>query len=303
MRRSPLLLLTLLFSANASENLSDHQQFCQQSPHLSCGQYLQHQLSSLKAFSNDWYRVKGFQLNYLFDKHQFQQLQHEAEQLLQRTDLPEVFRVQLYFYYAKALNYFGNGSEAKVYASRAAAILQDIYATFGNPLRVVELANLHITLGEFGQAEQLLSYAQSHYRHSKDPQFLFELNSNLALLVHQQGDLAAAAAYRNEALTAVRLLGHPNKLIVALGNLARTRQLQGELAEALSLYQDSLQYTALPEHQIQHFIHLLRLAEISLQLQQPEHARHYLQQVKTAGLSEHHQQLYQQLHTELKSKA
>lgn len=300
MRLLPLMFLTILCRATASENLSDHQQFCLESPQLSCGQYLQQQLSGLKAYSNEWYRVKAFQLNYLFDKHQFKQLQHEAEQLLQRTDLPEVFRVQLYFYYAKALNYFGNHTEAKEYASRAVAILKDIYAVFGNPLRVVELANLQITLGEFGQAEQLLSYAQSQYRQSRDPQFLFELNSNLALLVHQQGDLAAAAIYRSEALNAARTMGHPNKLIVALGNLARTRQLQGELAEALSLYRDSLQYTALPEHQIQHFIHLLRLAEISLQLQQPVQARHYLTQVKTAGLSEHHQKLYQQLSTELK---
>jgi len=90
-------------------------------------------------------------------------------------------------------------------------------------------------LGELEQAGQLLQVAQSRYQKSKDPQFSFELNSNLALVAHQRGDLAAAAAYRSEALTAASALGHHNKIIVAMGNFARTRQLLGQLQEALQL--------------------------------------------------------------------
>lgn len=299
MRLLSLLLLSLIFSATASENLSDHQQFCADNPQHSCAQQLQQALLDSAPYSNEWYRIKAIQLNYLFDKHHFQQLQLEVEQLLPRNDLPEVFQVQLYFYYAKTLNYFGNHVDARVYASRAVTILQEIYVTFGNPLRLVELANLQITLGELEQAAQLLGHAKSQYGQSKDPLFIFELNSNLALLLHQENDLAAAAAYRAIALDAAIELGQATELIVAYGNLARTRQLQGELAEAYSLYQRSLQYTALPDHQAQHFIHLLRLAEISLQLKQADQARNYLQQVTPAVLSEQHQQLYQKLRTEL----
>ncbi|OCW95377.1 tetratricopeptide repeat protein [Alishewanella sp. HH-ZS] len=299
MRHALFVVVCLTFSVNASENLSDHAQFCAPVAAQNCGDYLQQQLTALTPYSSAWYRIKAYQLNYLFDKHQFRQLNTEAEQLLQQPNLPEVLKVQLYFYYAKTLFYFERRDEAKHYAKLALAMLEEVYHAFGDPLRLVELANLHYSLGELEQAGQLLQVAQSRYQKSKDPQFSFELNSNLALVAHQRGDLAAAAAYRSEALTAASALGHHNKIIVAMGNLARTRQLLGQLQEALQLYQDSLQFTAAAEHRVQHQIHLLRLSEISLQLQQPAQARAYLQQVIPEQLGPGHRQLYQQLATAL----
>ncbi|MCC5450580.1 hypothetical protein LMJ53_02380 [Rheinheimera sp. UJ51] len=299
MRLSLVILLLTAFSISASENLSDHETFCQQDNTISCEHYLQQQLTATTPYSNNWFRIKAYQLNYLFDKNQFLQLQHEAEYLLTQPAMPDVFRVQLYFYYAKALFYFKKTDEAKIYAAKAVAILKEVYAAFGNPLRIVELANLHYYLGELDQAEQLLRFAQSHYSKSIDPLFLFELNSNLAHISHQRDDLTSAAAYRADALAAAISLGHTGKMIIGMGNLARTQQLLGQLAAADQLYQDSLKYTAEPEHQVQHHIHLLRLTEINLQLNRPTLARDYFQQIEPKLLSSFHMTLYQQFGTSL----
>ncbi|MBV2128248.1 tetratricopeptide repeat protein [Arsukibacterium indicum] len=294
MRSAAFFTMLMAFNLSASENLSDHEQFCQQDTTVSCANYLQQKLSALPPFSNGWYRVKGFQLDYLFDQHQFQPLQTEAELLLQQQSLPDMLKVQVYFYYAKALFVSGQSEAAKRYSSKAIQMLQEVYSAFGNPLRIIELANLQYSLGEVDQAEQLLHQVQWKYQKSKDALFLFELYSNKALVSHQRDKLDEAAEYRAEALKAALSLGHTNKIIVAMGNLARTKQLLGQLSAAFELYEQSLVYTSGPEYQVQHAIHLVRLTEICLQQQQPVHALTFYRLIDPELLGTSHKQLYQQ---------
>ena len=294
MRSAAVFLILLAFNLNASENLSDHEQFCQQDVSTSCALYLEQQLSAFPPFSLGWYRVKGFQLDYLFDHHQFLPLQAEVELLLQQQALPDILKVQVYFYYAKALFVNGQAEAAKLYANKAMLMLQEVYTAFGNPLRIVELANLQYSLGEFDQAEQLLNQAQLKYQQSKDSLFLFELYSNKALISHQRDKLDEAAQYRTKALKAAIILGHNNKIIVAMGNLARTQQLQGQLQAAYELYEQSLTYTSQPEYQVQHAIHLIRLTEICLQQQQPAQALTFYTRIDPQLLGTFHKQLYQE---------
>tara|TARA_R110002126_G_scaffold8953_8_gene41166 strand:- start:269 stop:1189 length:921 start_codon:yes stop_codon:yes gene_type:complete len=295
MRNAFAFIMLLAFNLSASENLSDHEQFCQQNPAQSCAQYLEQQLAALPPFSNGWYRVKGFQLDYLFDQLQFQLLQAEAELLLQQPVLPDMLKLQVYFYYAKALFINGETDVAKQYANDAILMLQEVYSVFGNPLRIVELANLQYSLGDLEKAEQLLNQVQLKYSKSKDTLLLFELYSNQALISHQANKLDEAAEYRTEALQAAMLMGHDNKIIVAMGNLARTKQLLGQLQAAYELYQQSLAYTSQPEYQVQHAIHLVRLTEICLQQQQPAQALTFYTQIAPELLSTFHSQIYQQL--------
>lgn len=294
MRSAYIFVMVLAFNLSASENLSDHEQFCQQDTTTSCAQYLEQQLSAFAPFSHGWYRVKGFQLDYLFDQHQFLPLQAEAELLLQQQTLPDMLKVQVHFYYAKALFVTGQTEAAKQHAKHAVLMLQEVYSAFGNPLRIIELANLQYSLGELEQAEQLLNQAELNYQKSKDTLFLFELYTNKALISHQRDKLDDAAQYRTEALNAAMTLGHTNKIIVAMGNLARTKQLLGQLQAAYELYQQSLAYTAHPEYQVQHAIHLVRLTEISLQQQRPEQALTFYTGIDPALLSTYHKQLYQE---------
>ena len=186
MRIAIVFIILLAFKLSASENLSDHEQFCQQNVSISCSQYLEQQLAALSPFSHGWYRIKGFQLDYLFDQHQFQLLQAETEVLLQQQVLPDMLKLQVYFYYAKALFINGQTDVAKQYASDAMLMLQEVYTAFGNPLRIIELANLQYSLGELDQAKQLLNQVELKYSKSKDSLVLFELYSNQAHISHQR---------------------------------------------------------------------------------------------------------------------
>ncbi|SNY55114.1 Tetratricopeptide repeat-containing protein [Arsukibacterium tuosuense] len=294
MRSAAVFIMLLAFNLSASENLSDHEQLCQQAASKSCAYYLEQQLSAFPTFSYGWYRVKGFQLDYMYDQHQFLALQVEAELLLQQQTLPDMLKVQVYFYYAKTLLITGEAETAKHYADKAMLMLQEVYAVFGNPLRIIELANLQYSLGELEQAEQLLNQVQLKYQKSKDSLYLFELYSNKALISHQRDKLDEAAQYRAEALNAAIAMGHNNKIIVAMGNLARTQQLLGQLQAAFELYEQSLAYTSHPEYQVQHAIHLVRLTEICLQQQQPAQALTFYTRIDPQLLGTVHKQLYQE---------
>lgn len=294
MRIAVVFIILLAFKLSASENLSDHEQFCQQNAGISCSQYLEQQLAALSPYSHGWYRIKGFQLDYLFDQHQFQLLQAETEVLLQQQMLPDMLKLQVYFYYAKALFINGQADVAKQYASDAMLMLQEVYTAFGNPLRIIELANLQYSLGQLDQAKQLLNQVELKYSKSKDSLVLFELYSNQAHISHQRDKLDEAAQYRAEALKAAYALEHNNKIIIAMGNLARTKQLLGQLQVAYELYEQSLAYTANPEYQVQHAIHLIRLTEICLQQQQPAQALTFYSRVDPKVLGAHHHQLYQE---------
>ncbi|WP_423187411.1 tetratricopeptide repeat protein [Alishewanella sp. d11] len=299
MRFLVVLLVFGCLQVQASENLSDHEQFCETMQETSCEHYLQQQLAALPAHSANWYRVQGFYLDYLYDKHQFEELKTQVESILPQPNLPEVLKVQLYFYYAKVLFYFEQPEAAKHYAGLAQHVLQEVYDSFGNPLRLVELANLYYTLNELNEAEKLLRFTQSHYLKSRDPLFLFELASNLALIHHSRQDLQGAAQFREEALLAAQQLGHAGKLIVAMGNLARTYQLLGQFAQAQRLYEASLTYTSAPEYSKQHSIYLLRLAELGMQQHQLDLAKQYLAQVKPEQLAAGHLTLFKQLAAQL----
>lgn len=282
-------------AALASEHLSDHEVVCLQQN--DCLQYLQTELAKQPIKSTAWYKLQSYLLDFYFDKQRVTELRQLAEQLLQLEDNPQVLQAQLYFYYAKALLQQGERKLATDYANLAGNKISALFDGFGDPLRLVELANLQISLQQFDRAEQTLLLAEGRYGKSHDPIFIFELNTNKALLEDRRQQLAYAALYRQRALDAILPTGHSGKIVVALGNLARTQQLQGQYQPARLHYQQALPYLASGTDEITQAVYLLRLAELSWQLQDLAAGRQYFRQVQFATLpSENHRQLYQQLH-------
>ncbi len=295
-----LLLWALLwlcggFPAFAAEHFSDHEEFCLREPATPCLQFIRQQRDRLPAQSVAWFKLTSYQLDYLYDKHQFSELLQQTEQLLQLPDLPAVFRTQLYFYHAKMLNAAGRLVQAQHYAELASAQLSDLYRAFADPLRMLELANLQTVFGAQDSAWTLLLAAEQRFGKSKDPIFIFELNSNKALVQHARGELEDAAYYRKLALDAILPSGHPGKIIVAYGNLARTHQLLGQLGLAINYYEKSLPYMRKDLDSVQQSIHVLRLAELYDQLQDRHSAQRYLQQVEPQLLSDGHRALHRAL--------
>lgn len=279
----------------AAEHLSDHEEFCQTEPATPCLQLLQRQLADVTPQSVQWFKLTSYQLDYLYDKHQFAALLQQTEQLLQQPALPPVFRTQLYFYHAKMLKSFGRMTQARHYADLASAQLSEMYQAFADPLRMLELANLQAVFGAHDKAWTLLLSAEHRFSKSKDPVFGFELNSNKALVQHAKGQLEQAAYSRKLALDAILPSGQNGKIIVAYGNLARTYQLLGQYGLAADYYEKSLPYMRVDVDAVQQATHLLRLAELYGQLQDRQTALTYLQQVDVRVLGEGHKALYQQL--------
>jgi tetratricopeptide (TPR) repeat protein len=290
-----LLCAGLLLSAQAAEHLSDHEEFCLQQPATPCEQLLQQALEQTQLHSLHWFKLQSYRLDYLYVNHHFRQLHDESNQLLKIADAPLAFRTQLFFFQAKTLIARGEEAQAGYYTELASRQLDAIYQAFSDPMRLLELANLQAVAGHHDKAWQLLLHAEQRFAKSRNPLFIFELNSNKALIRHAYQQLDDAAYYRKLALDAILPSGRPHDIIVAHGNLARTYQLLGQLGLAVDYYEKSLPYMRAGIDDLQQSIHRLRLAELYLALQAPAKAGVYLQQVETSILGDHHMALYRQL--------
>jgi tetratricopeptide (TPR) repeat protein len=292
-------------AAVSAEHLSDHEQFCQNSPSHNaatlsqnpggCLAHIEQSLALLPAYSAGWYKVKSYQLDYYFDNRDFDTLFTQTSALLQQPTQPDVFLLQLYFYHAKSLFWFKQPDEARKFANLAVNKLEGVFDNFGAPLRLVELANLYYSLNDLNQAFTLLTLAEQQYSKNRDPLFWFELYSNQALVKHQWNDLAAAEALRAKALDAALSIGHNGKLIIAYGNLARTQQLRENYAAAYQNYLQSLPYFTAGDDDNHLAIYQLRLAEISWQDGEYRQAAEHLKQVDVNVLGDYHLALHKKL--------
>lgn len=289
-----LLGAALLQNVQAAEHLSDHEEFCLQQPATPCAELLQQALAQTPLHTLLWFKLQSYRLDYLYVNHQFRQLHDESNQLLKIANAPVAFRTQLYFYQAKTLIARGDDAQAAYYTELASRQLEAIYQAFADPMRVLELANLQAVAGQYDKAWQLLLQAEQRFAKSRDPQFVFELNSNKALVRHAFQQLDDAAYYRKQALDAILPSGRHHDIIIAHGNLARTYQLLGQLGLAVNYYEKSLPYMRPGIDDLQHSLHRLRLSELYLALQAPAKARGYLQQVDVTILSDYHKALYRE---------
>lgn len=286
------------FNLSSAESISDHEQFCSSAVQQSCLQFIRQQLNTQPPASVSWFKIKSYELDYLFDKLQFAELKQQTGQLLTLSSVPGSFTAQLYFYHAKVLYSEGDKEQARHYAGLALNQLQGAFDTFGAPLRLVELANLHYSLREYDKADALLNDAAAHFKKNKDPLFWFEWYSNKALIEHGNDQLATAASLREQALNAAKQLGHSGKMITALGNLARTQQLLQQYDAAYINYQQAMTYMQDGSDDINKAIYQLRMAEISWQSGQYQQAVSNLKSIDKTKLRAPHLVIYNALMAE-----
>ena len=158
MRCSLVLIIFMLCLAptEAAENLSDHESFCSQNPAQPCIEYIRQNLSVLPMHSSAWFKVKSYELDYLFDKHLFTTLSEQTSELLSLTNTPPGFSTQLYFYRAKVLFIEKQPEQARHFANLAMQQIKGAFTSFGSPLRAIELANLYYSLADYVTADTIL---------------------------------------------------------------------------------------------------------------------------------------------------
>lgn len=285
--------------ANASEHFSDHESYCLNYKAENCYALLQSRLKEVSLHSKQWYKIKSYQLDYYYDKREFKALEQVLTPLVDLPKAPDVFKVQVYFYYAKVLGYFGKKQQAKHYADLAITKLEKIYHVFEDPMRMLELANLQHVFGEGEKAYQILLLAGNRFAKRADPIFHFELNSNKGHIFYSARDFKKAARFYQLALDWVTLTEHPSKISVALGNLARAYQNLGEYQLAKEHFLAIAPHFNPDPNDIHKAIYILRTAEVCWQLRNFEDALHYLKKVNHKVLGEDHSTLFMHLSHQL----
>ncbi|MFC0118424.1 hypothetical protein ACFFK7_10945 [Pseudoalteromonas xiamenensis] len=283
-------------AALGAEHISDHETYCAQTTSISCIDFINKRLSEKEYLSHDWLKIKSYQLDYLYDFQKFEQLVVEIEPLLaEQSKLPPIFCAQLNFYYAKSLQVVGPEAKAELYANQTVVLLEGLYEAFGDPLRVIELANMQVVFGHTKRAYQILLMAQNRFAKSKDPNFLYELNEQFANVFFGWNNLEKAVEHRITALEYARIIGHRGKMHIALGNLARTLQLNNQFNEACRYFLETLDYVEEPELASFRVMYLLRLSQSLYELHDVQSSRYYFHQIDAALVKDNYKEEYQKL--------
>lgn len=296
MRTKLALLFILSFShcSYSAEHLSDHEVFCAAKPEQPCIDVINMRLMQEQPLSDNWFKIQSYKLDYLYDKQLFDELYTEIEPLLEQPNLPIVFTSQLNFYFAKVLS--SRDKERAVYhAHKALEQVEGMFDAFGDPLRIIELANMQATFGDNKRAYQMLLLAQTRFAKSRDPNFGFELNEQFANVFFHWNNFEKAVYHRKIAVSYAREIGHRGKLSVAISNLARTLQLNGELDEAAKYYTESLNYVTEPSEIRFKTIYLLRLTEVYLALKNNEQAAKTFAEIRVDDVPNERVPFYHQL--------
>tara|TARA_Y100001956_G_scaffold82476_1_gene103559 strand:- start:1316 stop:2263 length:948 start_codon:yes stop_codon:yes gene_type:complete len=293
-----LLLLFLLFSsitANASEHFSDHESYCLQKEEQACLDLLKKQSDAVPIYSKAWFKLTSYKLDYYYDKRELRKLEQTIAPLFAIENKPDVFELQLNYYYSKALAYFGKREEAKHYAQLAISKLEKIYHIFEDPMRMVEIANLEYVFGDRQKAYQLLLLAENKFGKRGDPVFHLELHTNKGHIFLAWQNYERAEKFYKLALDWIKDTEHDAKKVVAYSNLARTYQLMSkhELAlehfkriEELLLKQNNPRLLALT---------LIRTAEVYEQLNELDKLTQLIQRINFGDLSHGYHETYERL--------
>lgn len=106
-------------------------------------------LVSSTSKSRQWYRLKILQLDALFTLQHLEKLSLEIELLRSDNSLSMNLSVYVYIYYAKLSYRNKDIKPARDYLDKAVSLLTLINDKYPDPIRLIEIANLQISLKEY----------------------------------------------------------------------------------------------------------------------------------------------------------
>ena len=288
-------LLLLSNTIQSADNMHNFEDMCVELPISKCSEKVLTLQSEYAQFSTDWYFITAHYLDFLYETTSLLPLKKITEEYINVEHThPITFQTQLYFYASKALGIYGEKDKAQQYAKKAIALVTATSDSFPNPLRKVELANLEMVFGNKDKAVQMFSRLAQQYKKSKDAKLQHEIYGNLANALYSQSQLLESIPHRKSAIFWAKQLGYSEDITMAIGNLARTYQLVGQLRLANDTYRDAVTHFA-SEDSPNYSIFQLRLAEINAAQSNPKQAKQHLKKVKFTKLLPGHFNVYNQL--------
>jgi tetratricopeptide (TPR) repeat protein len=264
MLRTTILLLVLCLPvtkvyAIKSESID---KLCQRSP-AECLEQVDFELKSVQQKSRLWLRLMQFKLTSLFILQHSDELYKETKHLINDEDLPIPFQVTLYMYYAKSLLGRGELKEGKRYIHKAKAQLAIMNGAYPSPIKLIEIANLQMFIGELPEAYASLNALKDKYQHSNNPHFMMELYGHLGHVAKKLGYDDEALEHWNTAAPWSYKYGNEQQIAVVHFNLARVQQEAQQYSLAEKNYASAIKH-----------------AEIAIDLVKAAHAQLYLAEVK-----------------------
>ena len=183
--------VALSFSASSdaigidAEKLAQINEACLLAPQR-CLTIVDETLPHVPEKSHLWFDLLQHRFDALFDLQRFQQLYDETKHWLD-VKAPFSFQITVYIYFAKTSFTYDGRETALKYAHLAKDKLEQMQQAFPSPMRLVELANLQMSLQEVQQAYELLISVESKYHQSKNAHFMMELYGNLAHAARRLG--------------------------------------------------------------------------------------------------------------------
>ncbi len=226
----------------SSDELTKIEKKCQQSS-PECLSYLAAGLSSSKAHSRQWFRFKQLRLFNLFDLQKWSLLRKELDNWLLVDDIPPNFAVYVYIYHAKLNLHDQDDGEFTRYLTKATDILNEINSNYFSPLRLIEIANLQISLKNYSQAKQTLLQLDKKFSKRDYPLFKQELYANLGHIALQQKKYDEHVYYRIKSLNSTLKTPNKQQIAIAYANLARAYQVIEQLKKAKENYKLSINYS------------------------------------------------------------
>jgi len=290
-------------NATTYEELAIIETVCQKSSHQ-CLLSLDSALTTSPLKSRQWYRLKLLQLEAFFTLQQFDKLNSEIDILLTYDVLPISFSVYVYLYHAK-LNYGESDiTTAKEYLDKAVNLLTEINDKYPKPMRLIEIANLQISMKDFERAKQTLVQLELKFSARYHPIFKRELYANLGHVAYFQDDHSQHLQYRRQSLKWALEANNNQQVGVAYNNLAWAFQKIGSYEDAEKNYSQAIKFAQMEQDDINGSISQLRLTEVFLLQGKIEKALKIFNQLPSSSAgnydSERHNELYRKLKLNLK---
>jgi len=258
-----IILLALCLSVTKSYALksSDIRKTCQASP-AECLKKVNVELKNVKKKSRIWYSLMQQKLGALFILQHSDELYRETKRWINEDDLPIAFQVTLFMYYAKSQLAYGDREEGKRYIYKAKQQLALMNEAYPSPIKLIEIANLQMFIGELPQAYASLNALKDKYKNSKNPHFMMELFGHLGHIARQLEQYDESLDHWKIAVPWSYKYGNEQQIATVVFNLA---QIQQHLK----------QYTAAEKN----YLIAIEHAELALDAVKACHARLFLAEV------------------------
>jgi len=258
---SLIMMSNVLSSKSYAYSESNLEHVCQFFP-AQCLIEVNAELKTVKEKSLIWFSLMQFKLTSLFILQKSDESFRITQRWINEPDLPVAFQVTLYIYHAKHILSYGDKAEGKKFIYKAKRQLARMNEVYPSPIRLIEIANLQMFIGELPEAYDSLNTLKIKYKESKNPHFMMELYGHLGHVARQLEYFEESLSHWNEAVSWSYKYGNKQQIATVHFNLAQALQTAKKYTLARKNYLATITY-----------------AEQALDLIRASHAKLYLAEI------------------------